>query len=540
LLAIAAVPDLTQVQRQNMAWALRLVARLIKRPPEQIPAEPRLLARRIAELSPSAAGISNKTWANARSRLNKALALTRPMLPGRHRQPLSPSWAALHGQLFPRSQRIRVSRILHWLSDRGITLETVTESDLEAFAVELRNASLSARPEEIWRATAWAWNRAQRLIPDWPEITINIPKRRETYTLPWSAFEPSLKADVDRYLARLAGRDPLADLPFRPVRPETLACRERQLRTFASALVHRGHAPASLTSLAALVELDMVKDGLRFFLERNDNKTSVFIHNLASTLKTVARHHVGVDPSTLDHIVAVVKRLEVVTRGMTRKNRDRLRPFDDSANVQALIELPHRLMKEADSGKLKPHAAALLAQVAVAVEVLLMAPIRLRNLLDVEFDLNLIQIGPMLYLVLEEHEVKNHQALDFPLPPESADLIKHFRDKHRPRFAGPENRKLFPGRTGEAKSRSAFRQKLCKTVLRYTGLKMNPHLFRHARAKIHLDRHPGEYELVSTALGHRSVDTARNFYTGLEIAAAMRHFDEVILRLRSKPLEERP
>jgi site-specific recombinase XerD len=468
LLAIAAAPDLTQVQRQNMAWAVRLVARLIKRPPEQIPAEPRLLKRWIAELSPGTASISNRTWANARSRLNKALALIRPMLPGRHRQPLLPGWAALHGQLFPRSQRIRVSRILHWLSDRGITPETVTESDLEAFAADLRNASLSKRPEEIWRATAWAWNRAQRIVPGWPAVTIDIPKRRQTYTLRWSAFEPSLKAEADRWLARLAGRDLLADVPFRPVRPETLACRERQLRTFASALIHRGHAPASLTSLANLVELETFKDGLRFFLERNGNKTSVSIHNLASTLKAVARHHVGVDQSTLERMAVVVKRLEVPTRGMTRKNRDRLRPFDDSANVQALINLPHRLMKEADSGKLKPHAAALLAQVAVAVEILLMAPIRLRNLLDLEFDLNLIEVGSMLYLVFEEHEVKNHQPLDFPLPPESADLIKHYRDKHRSRFAGPENWKLFPGRTGGAISRSAFRQKLCTTVLRAT------------------------------------------------------------------------
>jgi hypothetical protein len=363
----------------------------------------RLLARQAAieycasvtELSPGAAGISNRTWANARSRLNKALALIQPMLPGRHRNPLLPSWTALHHQLVPRSQRIRVSRPLHWLSDRGITPETVTVDDLEAFAADLRNASLSKHPEEIWRATASAWNRAQKIVPGWPAVTIDIPKRRQTYTLPWSAFEPSLKADVDRWLARLAGRDLLADVPFRPVRPETLACRERQLRTFASALVHRGHAPASLTSLADLVQFDTFKDGPRFFLERNNNKTSVLIRNLACTLKAVARHHVGVDQSTLDRMTAMAKRLEVPTRGMTRKNRDRLRPFDDSANVLALIELPHRLMKEADSGKLRPHAAALLAQVAVAVEILLMAPIRLRNLVDVEFDLNLVEVGSM-------------------------------------------------------------------------------------------------------------------------------------------------
>jgi hypothetical protein len=33
-------------------------------------------------------------------------------------------------------------------------------------------------------------------------------------------------------------------------------------------------------------------------------------------------------------------------------------------------------------------------------------------------------------------------------------------------------------------------------------------------------------------LGHRSIDTTTAFYTGLETAAAARHFDETILHLR--------
>jgi hypothetical protein len=35
-------------------------------------------------------------------------------------------------------------------------------------------------------------------------------------------------------------------------------------------------------------------------------------------------------------------------------------------------------------------------------------------------------------------------------------------------------------------------------------------------------------------LGHRSVDTTIAFYTGLESAAAVRHFDKTILELRSR------
>jgi hypothetical protein len=58
----------------------------------------------------------------------------------------------------------------------------------------------------------------------------NIPTRRTAWTLPWSAFPESLHQDVIRYLDRLGGRDPLEELPYRPVRPLTLRHREYQLR----------------------------------------------------------------------------------------------------------------------------------------------------------------------------------------------------------------------------------------------------------------------------------------------------------------------
>jgi integrase len=540
LTAIDGAADLPKARRQDLASAVRTVARALARPPELIPADPVLLGRRLAEISPIALGVSKGRWANVRSLLLQALALSRPMLPGRHREPLSPPWAALHQALPCRAHAHRLSRLFHWLSARGVSPETVTAGDIEAFGAELREATLSKKPSQIWLGVCWAWNKAQRKVEGWPAVTLTIPKKRQPYTFPWAHFPASLKADVDCYLERLAGHDLLEDLPFRPVGAETVAFRDRQFRTFASALVHRGRDPDSLRGLADLVELNNFREALRFFLERNNNVSSLYIYNLAYTLKGIARHHVKADQTALDRMTAVIKRLEVPTKGLTRRNRDRLRPFDDPGNVQALIDLPQRLMKEAGSGKLSPHRAALLAQTAAAIEILLMAPVRLRNLLSLGFDQNLIWSGSTLHLVFEEHEVKNRRTIDIPLPRQSADLIKQYRDQHLPGLSAVSGQvKLFPGKDNGVKSRSTFRLQLSRTILRYTGLRMNPHLFRHARVKIHLDRHPGEYAIVSTALGHASIDTTRNFYAGFETAAAMQHFDEVILALRRKPGTQR-
>ena len=50
---------------------------------------------------------------------------------------------------------------------------------------------------------------------------------------------------------------------------------------------------------------------------------------------------------------------------------------------------------------------------------------------------------------------------------------------------------------------------------------------------------PGAYESVRRLLGHSSIATTTNFYAGSETAAAVRHYDEVVLRLRERPAAER-
>src|SRR5262245_23783868 len=158
LAAVAVAPGLTKAQRQDMASAARTAARMLGRPPEQIPADPRLLARRLAEVSPIARGISKRRWANVRSLMLKALALTRPMLPGRQREPISPAWVALSYKL-NRGQATRLSRLLRWLSGRGLTPEAVTTHDLEVFGTELRESTLAKSPEETWRGVGRTWNK---------------------------------------------------------------------------------------------------------------------------------------------------------------------------------------------------------------------------------------------------------------------------------------------------------------------------------------------------------------------------------------------
>ena len=270
VLAAVQTADLPKQRRQEIASALRTAARAIGKPLERVPAAPRRLQALLSEVSPIALGLSPGRWANVRSGTRAGLALVQPMMPGRHITPLSPGWKALWQQL-PRKIRRPLSRFARFCSVRSNEPEGVTDAVIAAFNAYL-NDSLLKSPDKIFAAMACAWRAAQTTVDGWPQIAITIPNRRRDWTLPWSHFPASLQRDCASWCDRLAGCDPLAEGPVRIVRPGTVAHRERQIRTFASALALQGRDPATLTSLRDLVEIDALKAGLMFLIERSGGK----------------------------------------------------------------------------------------------------------------------------------------------------------------------------------------------------------------------------------------------------------------------------
>jgi integrase len=532
LLAILKTANLPGRKRQELASAIRTVARALGKSPEEIPADGRLIANRLREVAPAAIGISRGRWNNVRALLRAALTFVQPISPGRHRNGLSPEWVPLAKQLSP-SDRIALSRVLHFCSERGVGPREVTEATFEEYRDHL-DRSLLKRPGNTFASTVRAWRKAEAAIKGWPQITLQIPDRRKRWVHGWDRFPDALRRDCQAWRNRLAGNDLLDDAPFRPVRPATAARREWQIRCFASALVRCGRDPATLTSLGHLVEIVALKEGLRFFLDREGGLPTTAIADLASTLKAIARHHVRVEQRHLDQIGAVIRRLTPGRRGLTEVNRTRLRAFDDRANILALLNLPGKLMRQARRQR-NPQRGAVQAQMAVAVEILLMAPVRLSNLTKLDIEQNLSRPGrdKALHIVISAEEVKNREPLEYPLPSESVELVERYLREFRPLLTSANNAALFPGIAGGPKNQASFGTQITRTIYVHTGLRVHPHLFRHIAAKLFLDVNPGAYEVVRRVLGHRSIDTTTAFYTGLETKAAVTHFDKTILRLRA-------
>lgn len=133
-------------------------------------------------------------------------------------------------------------------------------------------------------------------------------------------------------------------------------------------------------SLAVLVDFDNMKQALRWMMGRFENKPTEAIKGVAVCLQAVARHHVRLDDTEIKAISSLIKRLGRDVDGLREKNRQRLLQLDDPANLTKLLHLPAALVKIPVRLKTtKPRKAALKLQAALAIEILLNAPMRISN-----------------------------------------------------------------------------------------------------------------------------------------------------------------
>lgn len=181
-----------------------------------------------------------------------------------------------------------------------------------------------------------------------------------------------------------------------------------------------------------------------------------------------------------------------------------------------------------------PHEAALLAQTAVLVEILLMMPIRLKNLANLHLEQHLEWRGDRVFLIIPDHEVKNREPIEFEAQGPTGKLIKTYVDQFRPRLSNGSGY-LFPGKMpGEPKNATHLSRQVTKRLFKSTGLRLTTHQFRHVAAKIWLDENPGSYEIVRRILHHRSIDTTTASYTGFESRSAFLQYDTLILEQRRR------
>ncbi len=537
--AIASDTALPAQRRRNLCSSIRGTGKLVGKPLEAIPASVSFLRNIYKNLHPEQCGMTLSRIRNIRS--DVLFALRQVGIIGRahtYMCPLSPEWQELWEQAACAGKLRRyVSRLMHYCSARGIGPHEVNDQVLEAFKQALIDESLIQDPITTHQGIVRTWNKLVDAVLVWPKTYLTVPRYSTNYTIPLDSFPASLQTEIAAFFHRSAGVDILDDeAPPKPLKPKTIESRRYRLRQIATALVLSGQSIDDLKSLAQIVEINAAKAALRFYLERSGNKKTSQIHGLAVLIKVIAQHWVKVSPDHLKALKDLCAKMDPQIIGMTDKNRDRLRQLDDPRCVRLLLDYPARVFREVvrlDRGR---RGDAVRVQIALAVELLLMAPIRAQNLVSLEINRHIQRSrsgkGGIVHLVIPGDEVKNGEPLEFTLPPETVELLDIYLRDYHPRLAGPGCPWLFPGADGKSKTRELFGDQISKHVFKATGLTVNMHLFRHISAKLYLDRNPGGYEVCRRLLGHRSIETTTKFYAGMESASVSRHFDAEILKLR--------
>ena len=292
--------------------------------------------------------------------------------------------------------------LARWCQANGIEPEQVSRATLERFETFIRTRTLHSEIPRLIRTITRAWRKAAALIQEWPQEQLTAPPRRDTYSLPFSAFPASFQHEVDALRRRLEGagnRGPFRGTGLRaPLRPRSVKTRLYNLRQAASALVVLGRDPTSITSLADLVDEAAFESILLFFWERAmtrhtasrginpdganpDLGRTAQTGAIASALMIVAKYHCNLTGDTLKRLKTMAQDVTPSRQGqLSQKNRDRLRQFDDPMLRAQLLHLPERLMRQAEKPGMRPLEAARLARVAAAIEILFHIPLRNSNL----------------------------------------------------------------------------------------------------------------------------------------------------------------
>ena len=535
---VSADQELHRARRANVASSIRKLLKVSGKTP-QMPASFVTVRHVFEAIYPKRYGIDPRRWSNIKSDLRFALerygAPTRAPL----RKDLTPAWQALRTLVDDEPRFVRgLSSVMHWASARGIEPGGISDEVLGQFRQDLENRTLRGRPWRRHQHACKIWNDAAARFTEWPRVTVTVPCYRKQISFAWDAFPASFLADLDAYVRFMSGNDIVADhAPKQRRRPTTLRSHREHIRRFASALVRSGSPMEGLTALAQLTDPNNVKASLATYEKWLGDLTkhpSVF--EMVSAITVMAAEYCRAPEEHLDILRRYRNRLRCRQRGFTEKNRERLRPFQDLAVQARFLHLEHALLKKARRMK-RPHRQALLVQRVLAHELMLVAPMRIKNLASLHIEKNIRWQGddkhPRAYLVIQPDDVKNAEHLDYELPEPLVRLLKDYLQTYRPRLLkGPDTGWVFPGAQDDHKHIMTLSEQLCRTVRDHVGVRINVHLYRHIAAFFYLERHPGEYETVRRLLGHKSVDTTMMFYAEFEGLTARKLYASHLLERR--------
>ena len=529
---------LSETRRRDLRSAVNCFAALTDSAPSLVALDLAEIRSVLDLMVPIQAKVSRKRWANLRSDLTAAITASGLLsMVKTSSVELSESWLSLFEKAGRPQLRHGLSRFARWASERQIVPADVDRAVLDQFITELFEGSLVRKIKELRQNIVRSWNVLVGYLPDQGLRLIPVTKiQHGPPRVPWNELLPSFRNDVNCYLTWASVPDPLDEnARAKALAPKTLDLRQDQIHSAATAAVAAGISVSELVNLNCLVEIKTFKTIVRHRWEDEGRKLTAYTHGIVGSLIAVASEWVKVPNDHLSALKAARRKFGPMKFGMTDKNKNLLRKFDDRPLLALLLNLPDKLWRERARDLKTSRRGFIDLQSALAIEILLVVPLRMNNLSALSFDKHIQWPHgheKQAWVIIPEGETKNKIALEFELPEGLSERLATYRNRIAPAVLGFRPDRLFLTWIGKPRSQAAIALAIEKTVLKYVGVRLTPHQFRHLAAKLRLDEDPGAYELVRQLMGHKNMQTTTNFYAGINTRRAGRAHFELISRLK--------
>ena len=532
---IAASEELSTPTKRHWMTSTRQFAKVVDRPLEAIPARYSAVRNDLAKWHHVPAGLTPKTVMNHRSNVKGMLLwLGREKGVPKHGASLSAEWEELRALVKDPLHRSRLSSFMRFCSANNI-MPLVDEVVVDRF-MDYRTRCGKPADAAFRRLLARAWNANVATIPGWPNRRLEEPPVKSAVEIDWEKFHKGLRRDIDRYEDSLKGvRKSRSGRHIKPLRPTTLQARRAELQAAARMAVKVGVRIEKLDSLRSMLKPNVAEKILDAYWERNGTKPRLYTVYLARRFVAVAKETKCLNDKDCERLQDMCRRLhdERPGDGLTDKNLEFLRKVLTPGVWGRVLKLPMAMMAEARRQQHAPVRAAVIAQMAVAIAILAVAPVRLANLTSIRLGINLQKPdGPNsdYWLHFTPEDTKNNVRLEFVFKEYLTRLIDEYVQDFWPTLLrGRKEDHLFPGLREGAKGKISFSVQITTRIYKATGLKMTVHQFRHAAGAIILKNRPGEFELVRQILGHRSIATTMRCYVGLETIQASEIFTKMVM-----------
>lgn len=452
---------------------------------------------------------------------------------------LDADWLRLWEQLTVKRDQSVLARLIQFCSANGIGPEDVGDETVVRLRAACLVGAFAEYSSKLTNCVEKTWNRQVDKNPQWPRQRLTPPDFGwRGKALPLDRFPASFQQDVEAYLAWISDRDPLLkDPPPRICGPATIRQRRTNLRLAASALVDSGRLVAHIDGLTDLVEPDAFQAILREYLARKNGEPSVFIRELARLLFNIARYWVRAEKGHLDQLSQSMLRIGRNDKGLSERNRTALRRLDDPTERRKLLLLPSRILSLAERSRLSLHRRAIRVQIALAVELLLMAPMRIGQLVMIRIDQHIRlpeHACGLARIVVPDSEIILGDVVEYELPRPTGRLLKVYLTEHHRHLAPPGGQWLFVSKGGAQKNAVYLSSQIHQAASEHLGFGLSPKHFRHFAAKLALEAEPNGLEAVRRLLGHCALSQTKHMYDDLAApTTALLQDGEIVAKLKA-------